>query len=187
MTPLVIIQGTLVVGLDLESDNAHTNPAQFATFVSPPWSDVTALSSTKSGTNRQPAFWATPNAAVYTALLKDSYQVIKAAAPKSTVISGRARRRWRRQCSRLSRSSADVRRRCKALHGCGWLSSVQLPGAAEHLRRMVGLVEHGGHLTKHPFRHGCQRQQREEGVAHRGRLAVEHSEHDGRRWPDRRV
>ena len=88
MTPLVIIQGTASWASTSGAINAQPNPAQFATFVSAVVQRYGAQFYEIWNEPNNTAFWATPNAAVYTALLKDSYQVIKAAAPKSTVISG---------------------------------------------------------------------------------------------------
>ncbi len=88
LTPLIIIQGTASWASTSGAINAQPNPTQFANFVT---AVVKRYGSQYYEIWNEPnntAFWATPSAAVYTTLLKDSYQAIKAVAPKSTVISG---------------------------------------------------------------------------------------------------
>lgn len=88
MTPLVIIQGTASWASSSGAINAQPDPTQFAAFVSAVVQRYGAQLYEIWNEQNNTAFWSTPNAAVYTTLLKDSYQAIKAAAPSSTVVSG---------------------------------------------------------------------------------------------------
>jgi hypothetical protein len=88
MTPLVVIQGTASWASTSGSIVAQPVPAQFAAFVTAVVDRYGAQDYEIWNEPNNTAFWATPNAAVYTTLLQDSYQAIKAVAPSSTVISG---------------------------------------------------------------------------------------------------
>jgi hypothetical protein len=88
MTPLVLIQGTASWASTSGSIVAQPVPAQFAAFVTAVVDRYGAQDYEIWNEPNNTAFWATPNAAVYTTLLQDSYQAIKAVAPSSTVISG---------------------------------------------------------------------------------------------------
>jgi hypothetical protein len=88
MTPLVLIQGTASWASTSGSIVAQPDPVQFATFVTSVVQRYGAQDYEIWNEENNTAFWATPNPAVYTTLLEDSYQAIKAVAPSSTVISG---------------------------------------------------------------------------------------------------
>ena len=88
MTPLVMIQGTASWASTSGSLVAQPVPAQFAAFVTAVVDRYGAQDYEIWNEPNNTYFWATPNAAVYTTLLEDSYQAIKAVAPSSTIISG---------------------------------------------------------------------------------------------------
>jgi Cellulase (glycosyl hydrolase family 5) len=88
MKPLIIIQGTASWASASGSMVAQPVPAQFAAFVTAVVDRYGAQDYEIWNEPNNTYFWSTPNAAVYTTLLQDSYQAIKAVAPSSTVISG---------------------------------------------------------------------------------------------------
>ncbi len=156
MTPLVIIQGTASWASTSGSIVAQPDPVQFATFVTAVVDRYGAQDYEIWNEPNNTAFWATPNAAVYTTLLQDSYQAIKAVAPSSTVISGglAPETTSNGNIAPVDVPPGDVRRRGRAVHERRGLSPLQLPRAARHGRELVGLVADVGHIAFHPLGHG---------------------------------